>query len=208
MFIANLVRVDATLSYKTGTAHDLFRPGNVPLAQFASSSPKYSPVGAYMLTEFWFKRMALGPFSHEIKCTTPVEVEIVLEKTIKMWVTPLHTSTYAVDPRVLGQIQEQQVGGKRGRPVILSTAAGPHGVMSHSGLLYLQELHVQGAPGTVPLAASCLARAPAPPPPPQVNVSFGSAADDPSRRLGAGGVVGRVLEVPLSSSQSTGAHQM
>jgi hypothetical protein len=37
-----------------------------------------------MLTEFWFKRSALGPVSAEIRCTTPTEVDIAFEKTFNM----------------------------------------------------------------------------------------------------------------------------
>ncbi len=84
MFFGNLLRVDATHPYKDGAGHDLFRKGNKALAFFGSSSPKYSAVGAYMITEFWSKRSNLGPLSGELRCSTPTEVDIVFEKTFKL----------------------------------------------------------------------------------------------------------------------------
>ena len=84
MFYGSLFRVDARHPYKEGTGHDMLRAGSKPLAKFAATAPKYSDVAAYMLVEFWFKRSTLGPISHEISCSTPLEVDIVFEKTIPM----------------------------------------------------------------------------------------------------------------------------
>lgn len=85
MFIGNLFRVDATFQYREGQGHDIFRTGNqAALAMWAASSPKYSSVACFMLTEFWFKRSALGPVSAEISCTTPTQVDIAFEKTFNM----------------------------------------------------------------------------------------------------------------------------
>ena len=84
MFIGNLFRVDATFQYREGQGHDIFRTGNQALAMWAASSPKYTSVACFMLTEFWFKRSALGPVSAEISCTNPTEVDIAFEKTFNM----------------------------------------------------------------------------------------------------------------------------
>ncbi len=84
MFIGNLFRVDATFQYREGQGHDIFRTGKQALAMWASSSPKYTSVACFMLTEFWFKRAALGPVSAEISCTNPAEVDIAFEKTFNM----------------------------------------------------------------------------------------------------------------------------
>ena len=66
------------------SGHDMFRTGNQALAMWAASSPKYTTVVCFMLTEFWFKRSALGPVSAEISCTNPTEVDIAFEKTFNM----------------------------------------------------------------------------------------------------------------------------
>ena len=84
MFIGNLFRVDSTFQYREGQGHDIFRMGNQALAMWAASSPKYTSVACFMLTEFWFKRAALGPVSAEIRCTNPTEVDIAFEKTFNM----------------------------------------------------------------------------------------------------------------------------
>lgn len=84
MLVSNMLRLDATHPYKAGTGHDPLRPGNVPLALFGASSPKYSQLGCYMLVEFWCKRSTLGPLSSVIAFNTPTEVDLAFEQDWKM----------------------------------------------------------------------------------------------------------------------------
>jgi hypothetical protein len=84
MFMGNLFRVDATFPHREGQGHDIFRQGKQALAMWTPGAPKYTTVACFMLTQFWFKRSALGPVSGEISCKTPTEVDIAFEKTFKM----------------------------------------------------------------------------------------------------------------------------
>ena len=84
MLVSNFLRLDGRHPYKEGTGHDPLRAGNVPLARFGPSSPKYSELGCYMLVEFWCKSSTLGPLSRAFAFSTPTEVDIAFEKEWKM----------------------------------------------------------------------------------------------------------------------------
>jgi len=84
MLVANLLRLDGRHPYKDGAGHDPLRAGNKPLALFGATSPKYSELGCFVITEFWCKAATLGPLTKANAFSTPTEVDLVFEKDWKM----------------------------------------------------------------------------------------------------------------------------
>ncbi len=74
MLASNLLLLDARHLYRDGAGHDPLRPGNKPLALFGATSPKYSELGCFIITEFWCKSATLGPHSKAFAFSTPSEV--------------------------------------------------------------------------------------------------------------------------------------
>jgi hypothetical protein len=83
-FVRLVIRLDGRHPYKDGAGHDPLRAGNKPLALFGATSPKYSELGCFVITEFWCKAATLGPLTKAIAFSTPTEVDLVFEKDWKM----------------------------------------------------------------------------------------------------------------------------
>jgi hypothetical protein len=84
MLASNLLRLDARHPYRDGAGHDPLRTGNKPLALFGATSPKYSELGCFIITEFWCKPATLGPLSKAFAFSTPSEVDLAFERDWKM----------------------------------------------------------------------------------------------------------------------------
>ena len=84
LMCGNLFRLDATVKYKEGFETDLLRKANSPLAYFNSTSPKYSAIGMFILTEFWAKGSNLGIISKLIHADNAERVKTVMDKKWKM----------------------------------------------------------------------------------------------------------------------------
>ena len=84
LMCGNLFRLDATVKYKEGFETDLLRKANnSPLAYFNSTSPKYSAIGMFLLTEFWAKGSNLGIISKLIHADNAERVKTVMDKNGK-----------------------------------------------------------------------------------------------------------------------------
>jgi hypothetical protein len=81
----NQFRLDATVKYKEGFEHNLLRKNlKAPLAYFNSTSPKYSAMGMFILTEFWAKGSNHGFISKLLHADSADHVQNVMDKTWKM----------------------------------------------------------------------------------------------------------------------------
>ncbi len=85
LMCGNLFRLDATVKYKEGFETDLLRKANnSPLAYFNSTSPKYSAIGMFLLTEFWAKGSNLSIISKILHADNAESVKSVMDKKWKM----------------------------------------------------------------------------------------------------------------------------
>ena len=87
LMCGNLFRLDATMKYKEGFETDLLRKANnSPLAYFNSTSPKYSAIGMFLLTEFWARAKGsnLGIISKILHADSAESVKSVMDKKWKM----------------------------------------------------------------------------------------------------------------------------
>ena len=87
LMCGNLFRLDATIKYKEGFETDLLRKANnSPLAYFNSTSPKYSAIGMFLLTEFWARAKGsnLGIISKILHADSAESVKSVMDKKWKM----------------------------------------------------------------------------------------------------------------------------
>jgi hypothetical protein len=84
LMCGNLFRLDATVKYKEGFETDLLRKANSPLVYFNSTSPKYSAIGMFILTEFWAKGSNLGIISKLLHADNAERVKTVMDKKWKM----------------------------------------------------------------------------------------------------------------------------
>ena len=84
MLASNLLRLDARHPYRDGAGHYPQLTGNKPLALFGATSPKYSELGCFIITEFWCKPATLGPISKAFAFSTPSEVDLASKRDWKM----------------------------------------------------------------------------------------------------------------------------
>jgi len=85
LMCGNLFRLDATVKYKEGFEHNLLQKNlKAPLVYFNSTSPKYSALGMFILTEFWAKGSNLGIISKLLHADSADHVQNVMDKTWKM----------------------------------------------------------------------------------------------------------------------------
>jgi hypothetical protein len=84
MLDSNLLLLDARHPYRDGAGHNPLRTGNKPLALFGATSPKYSELGCFIITEFWCKPVNLGPLSKAFAFSTPSEMDLAFERDWKM----------------------------------------------------------------------------------------------------------------------------